>query len=484
MENSLGSPLDTSRSVGTPSPWTHNVIYGLIATALYGLGPGLYQNTVLPSFCLIVGGNNFDVGFAEGLQGTANMISALPAGYLADKWSRKACIRLGCCLQIFGSLCLLFSVFVAHQHSIQAFILLCVALCFQGVCDGIINGPLLALMDDSCPAGRRSDVETANTILGLVSASVGPLLGLIVFLVKDNHWELDSMKWVISIGVVMGLLSLPPAWRMDDNKALGEHSEAVHLQARLRTGAENDEGEVRELRLRESRATCFGLVTTRRVRFIFFIGELLLSLGAGMTVKFFPVFFDIECHEDPATVQVMFASLFLVTALGTSLANKLAKHFGRMQVVVPCFMIGVCCTILLGSLKPFYQYPGVMVPIFMLRCSIMWSCGALKGSVIADYTPKSSRGRWKALESITAFGWSGSAAVGGWLIDRVGYGLTFVVTGSFQAIVIPLWCMLLPLVAKESELLRASEAADTVDGGPHSINSTSGISLPYVQQEG
>eukprot|EP00409_Alexandrium_fundyense_P006844 CAMPEP_0195048144 /NCGR_PEP_ID=MMETSP0347-20130606/43642_1 /TAXON_ID=2932 /ORGANISM="Alexandrium fundyense, Strain CCMP1719" /LENGTH=38 /DNA_ID= /DNA_START= /DNA_END= /DNA_ORIENTATION= len=38
----------------------------------------------------------------------------------------------------------------------------------------------------------------------------------------------------------------------------------------------------------------------------------------------------------------------------------------------------------------------------------MWSTGALKGSVIADYTPKSQRARWKALESITAMGWSGS----------------------------------------------------------------------------
>lgn len=36
----------------------------------------------------------------------------------------------------------------------------------QGVCDGIINGPLVALMDDSCPAGRRSDVESMNASVG------------------------------------------------------------------------------------------------------------------------------------------------------------------------------------------------------------------------------------------------------------------------------------------------------------------------------
>ena len=47
----------------------------------------------------------------------------------------------------------------------------CLAISFwesvrQGVCDGIINGPLIALMDDSCPAGRRSDVESMNASVG------------------------------------------------------------------------------------------------------------------------------------------------------------------------------------------------------------------------------------------------------------------------------------------------------------------------------
>lgn len=67
-----------------------------------------------------------------------------------------------------------------------------------------------------------------------------------------------------------------------------------------------------------------------------------------------------------------------------------------------------------------------------------WSCTPLLGSIIADYTPKAwhgadlspghlsrlvarcrqaTRGRWKALSSVAVVGWSGSAAVGGWLIE-------------------------------------------------------------------
>lgn len=467
---------DASNASVTPSPWTHNVLFGLAATALYGLGNGLYQSTVLPAFILDVGGSNFDVGFAEGLQGASNMISALPAGYLADKWSRKACIRLGCCLQLLGGVCLMISVILAKPNLLHAFILLCLALCLQGVCDGIMNGPLVALMDDSCPAGRRSDVETANGVTFLAASSVGPLLGLVVFLTKGNHWELDSMKWVLAVGVVLGLLANIPAWSLDDAKALGEQSEAVHLQTRL-AEVGDEEGEARELVARGSRSACCGLIKAAQVRPVFFLGELILSLGAGMTVKFFPLFFDVECHEDPATVQIVFASLNGLTAVGTIIVNRLAKRWGRMQVIIPCFCVGITCTILLGTLKAYYTKPFVIVPIFMLRCSIMWSCSALRGSVIADYTPKSQRGRWKALESVTAASWSGSAAVGGFLIDRFGYGPTFAITGFFQATVIPMWIVLSPLIAKESELLAAAQASTVGDSLP------SGVSMQAVADD-
>lgn len=448
-----------------PSPWTHNVVYGLISTAFYALGNGLFQSSVLPSFILEVGGNNFSVGFAEGIQGISGMVSALPAGYLADKWSRKACIRLGAGLQIVSNGCLLASVAVAEPGSMHAYVLLCAALSIGGVCDGIIYGPLVALMDDSCPAGRRSDVETANSVVANLAQSAGPLLGLVVFLFAGNYWTLRSMKFVVAIGVAIAQLAIFPVCRMDDNKSLGEQSEAVHLQKKSQKSTEDEEGEGNEagaLVRRAESSTCCGFVTVDRVRYILFLGEILMSLGAGMTVKFFPVFFNTEGHINPALLQSVFASLFGLTAIGTLVANKLAKRFGRMQIAIPSFAIGISCTVLLGVLKPFYTVPAVMLPIFLLRCVIQWSNGALLGSVIADYTPKATRGRWKALSSIIGTTWSGSAAVGGFLIDRYGFGWTFVITGCFQASCLPLWCLITPLVAKESELLAsAAEGAGT-----------------------
>jgi hypothetical protein len=35
-----------------------------------------------------------------------------------------------------------------------------------------------------------------------------------------------------------------------------------------------------------------------------------------------------------------------------------------------------------------------------------------------DFVPKQERARWKSLESVGAFGWCGSAALGGILADK------------------------------------------------------------------
>jgi MFS family permease len=45
---------------------------------------------------------------------------------------------------------------------------------------------------------------------------------------------------------------------------------------------------------------------------------------------------------------------------------------------------------------------------------------------------KEERARWNAAESINRFGWSGSAVLGGHLVDRYGYRLTFLITAGLQ----------------------------------------------------
>ena len=51
-----------------------------------------------------------------------------------------------------------------------------------------------------------------------------------------------------------------------------------------------------------------------------------------------------------------------------------------------------------------------------------------------DYTRKRDRAKWSSLESVSSFGWSGSALLGGAVIDRGGYRAVFLATASLQAV--------------------------------------------------
>jgi MFS family permease len=274
-----------------------------------------------------------------------------------------------------------------------------------------------------------------------------------------NHWTMQAMQAVIIVGALLALSTVVPAWRMDDKKALGQESEAVHLQ-------EDEAGDEKDDDLAErihGKPTCFGMLTGSSVIYVMFAGNLVVSLGAGMTIKFFPVFFQSELKVDPASLQVVFASLSGLTVVGTLLAERAARRWGRLQVVIPAYIIGVGSTATIGLLDSWgWTMTSVMLPLFTVRCTAMWSVSALQGSIVADYTPKATRGRWKALNSVTSLGWSGSAAVGGWLIDSYGYDVCFILTACFQGIAIPLFCLLLPHVAKESDL--REKAGMAVDG--------------------
>ena len=49
-----------------------------------------------------------------------------------------------------------------------------------------------------------------------------------------------------------------------------------------------------------------------------------------------------------------------------------------------------------------------------------------------DNVPMTERGKWSALESVNFFGWSGSAAFGGYLVDWAGIELNFYVTAGIS----------------------------------------------------
>ena len=74
-----------------------------------------------------------------------------------------------------------------------------------------------------------------------------------------------------------------------------------------------------------------------------------------------------------------------------------------------------------------------MVAVYLVRTSLMNCNYPLQKSILMDYVAKEHRATWNSLEAVTGFGWSGSAALGGWLIHMYGFQVSVVsVWGSRQ----------------------------------------------------
>ena len=102
------------------------------------------------------------------------------------------------------------------------------------------------------------------------------------------------------------------------------------------------------------------------------------------------------------------------------------------------------------------------VALYLITCA-QHACRPLKKAALNDHVPHASRGRWNALDGVTRFGWSGSAVLGGYLVDRGGYALTFVVTAATQLIAALVWLALVGRVDPHAAGLVPRRRAPTED---------------------
>lgn len=134
-----------------------------------------------------------------------------------------------------------------------------------------------------------------------------------------------------------------------------------------------------------------------------------------------------------------------------------AVHLLRMafaNATRPLMRSGACCTThyagLPACLGGCCRTPRVL-RLQLLRCAALLhkaqlnfpSDCLLPTAVLMDFVPRQYRGKVNAVDSIRTFSWSGSAALGGFLIERIGFRRTFLVTAGIKtAVLVPLFFLL------------------------------------------
>jgi MFS family permease len=204
---------------------------------------------------------------------------------------------------------------------------------FWGLGDGVVNGPCQALFADSTPSGTRSTYFTYQFICYLSASAVGPLVSIVLFQTLGDNWDMYHLRIVIYIGLILETGNAVLMMLFDDSKALDEDEDEGSNESNDEEDNSNDEEEEDEGSEMERQALAAAAATANLnnanndnviataaaaatsltlkkrqewIPYIVFISGLISSLGSGMTVKFFPLFFKDEVGMTPSQVQIIY----------------------------------------------------------------------------------------------------------------------------------------------------------------------------------
>lgn len=155
----------------------------------------------------------------------------------------------------------------------------------------------------------------------------------------------------------------------------------------------------------------------RWIPYIVTTADFVTDIGAGMTVRFFPLFFISEYGISPAALCCIFCVYPLCVSLAMSGCQKLSNYTGRAQAS----FVFQCGGILMLLLMTCVNHLPTLIVIFMIRGQLQNAACPVDRSILMDYIPSRHRGKWSSIATLTNMTWSGSAVIGGYLVDQHSY---------------------------------------------------------------
>ncbi|GAB9476173.1 hypothetical protein Gpo141_00013243 [Globisporangium polare] len=451
----------------------HNVQTAYIFTLFYWAGRSILFQQVLSGYVFVLTNSTKPVGVVKGIQGISQLVFSFPAGYCADR------IRRDTILKVSGVIGLVSSVLTFWAVEGSSMNLLYTTFALWGLFAALQSPAMEALFADSIPHGQRSFPFMLKYNVSNLAMVLGPATSILLFLYYGDAWHLEQLKPVLEFGTALTIVSSLLLFRFNDDlafeniQAKKQHKARGELEQPLRTPSvvgndldievdypdsdeeakttggkatetsklltlETVELEEGHLARQDVRFLCF---RTRHVPWLLFFSDFIISNGAGMTINFFPLFFIQEYGLTPIHISLLFISQpVLVMALSFA-TQRLSKRFGRMPLIVFTRCFSVLCLFSMAYAQPLV----LQIALFLMRGGMMRCSQPLRRSILMDYVPKDIRARWNALEGLSVFSWSGSAVLGGYIIDAYGYRTCFLITSAVYVVGLGLETFLLPL---------------------------------------
>lgn len=491
QESSLSEPLISAETINddeclplsSEEPVSRNVTIILIYTWFAYAGRSIWNQNVLATFAFLIrDGDPKAVGFMTAVMGLSQLIVSFPTGFLADKYRRDSMAKVA---SIVGLAAVTTTVIALHHSS---YVCLVLSLCVWGLHWGIANTSNSALFADSIRDGQRSHYFTTRAVLINLGNAAGPLVALIVFAVLGDTWTIRDCAIVMAVGQCFCLPAIFLLCFLNDDAVVvvHEHEDPSPYQEALLLGENQNDDEEDEAMIQEEEessssnrntrshhldenydarrlATFFRCFPQERIiPVLVATSDVGAGLASGMSVRFFAIFLYDNLHVNPIHVQVLYVITPLIQATLMKTAQMLAQRFGRCQIAVAFKWTGISLMFAMVLAYTKKQPVWLTCMVLVLRTAFMNSTSALTKSVLMDNVPKKERAKWSALESLNTFSWSGSAAIGGLLVDRWGVVPNFCVTACLQFLA-TLPFLILSVFGKASSSSSSSSSTRNLD---------------------
>jgi MFS family permease len=408
---------------------TNNVKLALLFTGVQSFGRGIWMGNILSLYIVLFSEkangifgltSNELLGVTSGITGIAMTALVFPSGAMADKFGRSIMLRIAAVVGMTAMITLAISTNI---------IFIFVAMFLWGAFQGLSRPAFESIFADSLPSGKRSGAYANLHLVQQAAMAIGPFLNIFLFLYLGDEWDIGILRSVMLVGVAFSLVSAGLLFFFKDDRSLGDESESI---------VEVPESDEVDTNLSKRR---------KRIPILLVSSNLIIGMGAGMTVKFFPVFFRAIYDMKPISVQIVMAVTFIVTGTFGIIAQRFSMSKGRVEIMLAFKALAIICLVVIAFYPPLI----VLLPLFVLRGSLMNAAQPLSRSILMDAVPKKNRGKWNSAETISwGLFWNASAVLGGFLIGDNNFQLCFIVTAVVYTLgAIPV-IFLIPLVNKES----------------------------------
>lgn len=358
-----------------------------------------FQSVIFNLYLAEAGLKEGMIGSILSLGGLGLVISALPAGWLSDRWGRKRAMVFGLAS---GSLVMWLRALTTDQRALLTLGLL------GGVSSTIYQISAAPFMMENSRQDERTHLFSMSFAVTLIAGVIGNLIAGKLPWLFAALWPSLSNFWCYRLTLLCGSII---SW--------AGLIPLKGIQDQVPSAAANDQ-----------RGQAISRSATRML-IQFAWCNWWIGLGAGLVIPFFNLYFSRRFGSSSGQIGFYFSVSQILTLLAVLAGPAVARRWGKVRTVALMELLSLPFLVSLGAEKRLSS----AVVSFWMRASLMQMASPIANSFTMETVPESLRAVANSWTMISwNLSWTISAAASGWMMQRYGYAVPYYLTAACYAI--------------------------------------------------